>query len=341
MENEDFFFCWNCEFFLKKIGTLTNSVKFLSIMKILPISFSLLGLVLPVTGQNKANLTGLDEVALKWQIEIPEPISYGAPSNPFENQDSIDFKLISSQTKKVDVLRVPEMHDLPPITGRINVTVRMVQDPELPEPVEPLSALDPDDPAVVAQMDELREEYQGASLVFISASVYDHERTLLRIHTNSKTGGEVTAWSNLDFNHFSGFSTYRVKDGVDGRFYDYGILMGLGNEETHAMAEIDSRSDMKYKVPRIAKLPDLAESGPSFKVMKGKADSPAMAALEQIHDLYRKEGKKMEAAFYAREKARAERKAYLLANPPKPDDVTISFWKKSKRPTVAPARTAE
>jgi len=52
--------------------------------------------------------------------------------------------------------------------------------------------------------------------------------------------------------------------------------------------------------------------------MEGKADSPAMATLEQIHDLYRKEGKRMEAVFHAREKAHAERKAYFLANPPVP-----------------------
>ena len=45
----------------------------------------------------------------------------------------------------------------------------------------------------------------------------------------------------------------------------------------------------------------------------------------------------MEAAYHARVKARAERKAYLLANPPKPNDVTISFWKRNARPTASPA----
>lgn len=54
-----------------------------------------------------------------------------------------------------------------------------------------------------------------------------------------------------------------------------------------------------------------------------------MATLEQIHDLYRKEGKQMEAATLAREKARADRKAYLLANPPVPDDVAIRFWNRN------------
>lgn len=37
----------------------------------------------------------------------------------------------------------------------------------------------------------------------------------------------------------------------------------------------------------------------------------------------------MEAAYHAREQARAERKAYLLANPPVPEDVTIRVWRRT------------
>ena len=55
-----------------------------------------------------------------------------------------------------------------------------------------------------------------------------------------------------------------------------------------------------------------------------------MDALYQIHDLYRKEGVRMAAAFHAREKANAERKAYLLANPPIPENIVIRFWKRKE-----------
>ena len=313
-------------------------------MKALPISLALLGLILPVTGQEEAdetNSTPRDEIASKWEVEIPEAIADGTPSKPIEKPAPIDFKIITSRTEKVDVVRAPEMHDLPPITGRINVTVQRVQDPELPESPEPLPTIDLEDPIVTAKMEELRQEYRGTSLVFISATVYDHSRTFLRIYPNGGIEGEVTAWSNLDLNHFSGFSTYRVKDGVDGTNYDYGMLMGLGNQDTVTLSKLDFGTDFKYEAPVIPELPDLSVGGPSFVVIEGNADGSAMATLEQIHDLYRKEGKQMEAAFHAREKARAERKAYLLANPPKPDDVTISFWKKSNRPAVAPTKTAQ
>ena len=310
-------------------------------MKALPISLALLGLVLPVMGQdeaNKADITPKEEIASKWEVEIPERISDGTPSKPVEKPEPIGFKIISSRTKKVDVVEAPEMHDLPPITGRINVTVRMVEDPNLPVPPEPLPALEPDDPAVVARMEELQEKYQGTSLVFMSASVYDHKRTLIRIHPNGDRGSEVSAWSNLDLNHFSGFSLYRVKDAVDGSLYDYGFVMGIGNEDTINLSRLNVQRGFDYTPPDIPKLPDVEDGGPAFVVIEGDSDSPAMATLEQIHDLYRKEGSRMEAAYHARVKARAERKAYLLANPPIPEDVTISFWKREPRPKTLPEK---
>ena len=224
------------------------------------------------------------------------------------------------------------MADLPPITGRINVTVQVVQDPNLPDPPPPLPALPPDDPAVIARLAELMEKHRGTELVFVSATVYDQNRTFLRIYPNGRLVDSVTAWSNLNFNHFSSFSTYRVKDAEDGTLYDLGLLMGIGGIDTRRWKEMAEARGIEYKGPKIPEIPimpDLADGGPSFVVVEGDAKSPAMDTLEQIHDLYRKEGTRMEAAYHARVKAHAERKAYLLANPPKPKDVTIQFWKRN------------
>ena len=55
-----------------------------------------------------------------------------------------------------------------------------------------------------------------------------------------------------------------------------------------------------------------------------------MDTLSQVHDLYRKEGVRMEEAYHAREKANAERYAYLLKNPPVPDDIVIRFWQRDQ-----------
>lgn len=272
------------------------------------------------------------ETSTKWDVEIPVPITDGTPSPPIPKPEPIDFKVLSSRTTRVDVTEPPEMHDLPPITGTINVTVQLVEDPKLTDPPPPLPVLPPDDPAVIARLTELGKKYRGTELVFLSATVYDHNRTFLRIYPNGRLVDSVTAWSNLDFHHFCGFSTYRVKDATDGTFYDFGLLMGIGGIDTRRWKEMAEARGIEYKGPEIPKIPimsDLSEGGPSFIVVEGDAKSPAMDTLEQIHDLYRKEGPRMEAAYHAREKARAERKAYLLANPPKPNDVKIQFWNRS------------
>lgn len=273
-------------------------------------------------------LSAQEKVIPAWEVEIPVPIADGTPTEPAPKPEPIDFKVLNSRTQRRNVTEAPEMSDLPPIKGTINVTVQMVEDPGLLDPPPPLPALLPNDPAVIARLEEFRQHYRGTELVFLSATVYDDDRTLLRIYPNGNVDQQVAAWSNLNFNHFSGFSTFRVKD-EDGNFRDFGLLMGIGSTNTARMRERLARHGQDYNEPEIPKMPDFAVAGPSFTVLEGDADSPAMDTLEQVHDLYRKEGARMEAAFHAREKAYEERKAYLLANPPKPSDITVRVWKRT------------
>lgn len=268
-----------------------------------------------------------EQVAPKWEVEIPGPISDGTPAKPAPKPEPIDFKVLTSRTERMQVTEAPEMADLPPIKGAINVTVQMVRDPGLPDPPPPLPPLTPDDPNVIARMKEFRENYRSTELVFLSATVYDHSRTLLRIYPNGNVDGEISAWSNVDFNHFCGFSTFRVKDS-DGTFRDVGLLMGIGNTDTYRTRKRLVEHGHDFAQPEIPELPDLAVSGPSFVVVDGEKNGEAMDTLSQIHDLYRKEGVRMEEAFHAREKAYAERHAYLLANPPVPEDIVIRFWQR-------------
>jgi hypothetical protein len=306
-----------------------NEIDIRRIVTRLPLSMKLLSMSLALLG-GLMSLLG-EEIAAKWDVEISGPITDGTPSAPAPKLEPIDFKVMSSRTKRMDVTEAPEMPDLPPITGTINVTVQIVEDPNLPDPPAPLPALPPDDPAVVARLAELTEKYRGTELVFLSATVYDHNRTLLRIYPNGRVGDSVTAWSNLDFNHFCGFSIYRVKDAQDGKLHDFGLLMGIGGIDTRRWKEIAEARGIEYKgpeIPEIPKMTDLVAGVPSFVVVEGDVESPAMDTLEQIHDLYRKEGARMVAAYHARVKAHAERKAYLLANPPKPEDIVIKFWER-------------
>ena len=287
-------------------------------MKIFPIAIALLGGLILSRGQENA--------VPEWDVEIPTPIADGARSPIAPKPKPIHFKVLASNTRRQKVTEAAEMPELPPVKGTINVTVQMVEDPGLPDP-PPLPTTIPSDPAVIAKMEELRGKYRGTELIFVSATVYDHSHTLLQIFSNGKVEGEISAWTNIDFNHFSGFSTYRIK-ASDGTFSDRGLLMGISNIDTDMMRQKFKRQRQDNDEPEIPILPDLAVSGPSFTVIEGETQGEAMDTLCQIHDLYRKEGERMAAAFHAREKANAERKAYLLANPPIPEDIVIRFWKR-------------
>lgn len=283
----------------------------------------------PPIDQTEPAATGLE-------TQITGGISDGKPGLPASEPEPIEFEVKSSITRRVHVVESPEMPGLPAPEGKINITVQLVKDLKLPDPPPPLPALPPDDPAVLARLAELRESYRETELVFVSATVYDHSRTYLRCYPSG--GGdrkEISGWSNLDFNHFSGFATYQVK-GADGETREYGLLMGIGNEDTLQRAELLAKHERTYEAPEIPQLPDLATNGPAFVVTEGEtSDAEAMALIEGMHDLYRVEGARMEEAYHARAKAYEERKAYLLANPPKPNDVTT--WISSPRRIAPPA----
>lgn len=260
-----------------------------------------------------------------WDVFIPEPVADGTAAEPPQKPVPVSTPVISSNTIQRQVTEPSPIDGVPPVTGSINVTLQVVQAPDLPVP-PPLPPLPPTDLAVQARLQELLLTYKATELVFVSASVYDNRRTFLRIYPNGRVGDEVTAWSNLDFNVFRGRSSYRVNNS-DGSTQDFHLLMGIGDIQTAAMQDSAARAGRLYQPPTIPPLPDLATSGPAFQLVAGSDESPAMDTLEQIHDLFSIEGARLVAEHAARKQAEVEHRAELLANPPQPADVTIRYWK--------------
>jgi hypothetical protein len=288
----------------------------------LPFALALFAGILPVTGQEAA------QDAPEWDVEIPGPIADGTPSEPAPKPVPLRFNVKESRTFHRDVKEAPPMPGLPPVTGTINITVQLVEDPRLPDPPPPLPALPPEDPAVVARIKEVQREHRGTELAFVSCQVVDHRRSLLRVYPTGETENSVVAISNIDFNHFSGWATYRVNH-TDGSTEDVGLVMGISNEGSGRLEEWAAHAGLDYKPRKVPELADIEVSGPAFAIVDGKADSRAVEILQQAHSLYRTSGQTLEEAYLAREKAQAERRAYLLKNPPKPDDVSIQFWKRN------------
>ncbi len=279
-------------------------------------------------------ITANDQTAIistEAEAQITSAISNGTPSPLKSKPTPLEFKVERSMTKRVHVVESPEMPGLPAPEGTINVTLQLVKDPGLPDPPPPVPSLPPDDPTVSANPGELTEQYWASQLLFLSATVYDHSRTYFRCAASGVGNRkEICGWSNLDFNHFSDFASYQLK-GADGEVRGYDLLMGIGNENTRSAAGSSMETDGTTETPVIPKLPGLATSGPTFVITEGDTtDRETMELVEGLHSLYHAEGARMETAYHARIKAYEERKAYLLANPPKPKDVTIQFWKRTQ-----------
>lgn len=265
------------------------------------------------------------EITPKWDVSIPEPISIGIVAEPAPKPGPISATVISSNTIQRHVTEPPPMQGVPAVEGTINVTLQVVEAPNLPQP-PPLPPVPPTDPAIQAQIQEWMDNRKEAKMAFVSASVYDNHRTFLRIYPNGRVGEEVTAWSNLNFNLFTGWSSYRVTN-ADGYTQETYLLMGIGDIQTAAMQNLARKAGRQFDPPDIPTLPDMNTAGPAFQVIAGDDNSPAMDTLEQLHDLFEKEGERMALAQAARKQAEDERRAELLANPPKPADVTIRYWK--------------
>ncbi len=254
---------------------------------------------------------------------IPGKISDGTPSPPSPPPVLPDFVVKGTVVREMDVVEAPPMAGLPPVEGMITATVHVVEDPKLPDPPPP--PIPTREAAWKPRTVALGKDTEWTRWVFVSATVYDHSRTLLRCHPNGNVKKEIRVWSNLDFNYFRGFSTFEAK-AADGEIRRYDLhLMGVENVDTQKRAAQFAKYGRAYDQPQIPSLPD---GNPTYLMESVAPDAGAVQLVADLHDLYRCEGARMVAAHHARIKAEAERRAYYLANPPVPKDVTVNFWER-------------
>ncbi len=261
---------------------------------------------------------------LSTDASLPVPIVADLPAEPPAPIKKPDFQIESKQVKLIEVVEPPPMPGLPPVEGTITLRVHSVADPGLPDPPQRPTPME--NPELLERFAELVEKYEETHLAFVSATVYDRSRTRLTCHPGGRDEKSVTVWSNVDFNHFSGIGSFDAT-GVDGRLRSYHLLMGIGNVDTELWRAFIASQNIDYLQPVIPALPDGA---PAFVIQSDEEPTPrALALVEDLHALYRDQAKPMAQAAAAREQAYEAKKAYLLANPPKPKDVTIHFWKRN------------
>lgn len=137
--------------------------------------------------------------------------------------------------------------------------------------------------------------------IMLSATVYDRRRTLLRWQVGGDYPRSYAAWSNIDFNHFSGVGVF------DQSGKHFALFMGISNQDTARMAARMAAFGRIYQPPIP---PPLLEDVPCFVVVEGDpADAGALLPVMALHEYYRSERSRLVTAFAERERQRVAREA--------------------------------
>jgi hypothetical protein len=97
-------------------------------------------------------------------------------------------------------------------------------------------------------------------------------------------------------------------------------------------SEPASLVDLKTELgPENPQIPDFADGKASFSITSDKqAPAATLLTIQSLHDIYNSDYKRLKTAYEGREQARLEREAELKANPPRPQNITLNFWRTEK-----------
>jgi hypothetical protein len=66
----------------------------------------------------------------------------------------------------------------------------------------------------------------------------------------------------------------------------------------------------------------------TYRVIQGAlSNAAAFEGITAFHELYQSDFARLKEAYELREQRRREQEAELLANPPKPKDIVLHYWK--------------
>ena len=128
-------------------------------------------------------------------------------------------------------------------------------------------------------------------------------------------GEPVTFWSSADFALLSNVSTFAA---ANGKVHD--LFMLWSNADISETAA----SDPEYTAPKIPAFP---AGKAAFTIVGTPPDAATLLPIQSLHDIYNSEYERLNAAWQGRERARLQHEADLQANPPRPKDIVLNYWR--------------
>ncbi len=196
--------------------------------------------------------------------------------------------------------------------GNRSAIYNLVAPPLLPPTPTPEPPTTP--PLTAEQMQALEAQLPPPKknvALFLSASVYDHQITRL---SWSDENGRHVAFSNLDFNYFTGPGFFETAD------TSYFLLMGIGNETREGAAANN------------VQLPALSQFSPTqsqYIVVQDGSNPPTAESLKWIDDTHTYFDANKQRMIDSYNKLVADnlaRAQWLKDHPPVPQNTVINFW---------------
>ena len=168
---------------------------------------------------------------------------------------------------------------------------------------------------------EASDENSVEEFVMAGATVFHPKDSppLSLVHVWPHGGGQaVVFWSSADFGLLSGISSFIGSDGKPRSL----MLMW-------STAETESLSDLKSGLGADSSLiPELAAGKATFAITSDhKTPAATLLTIQSLHDIYNTDYIRLKIAYEGREQANLEREAELKANPPRPKNITLNFWR--------------
>ena len=207
------------------------------------------------------------------------------------------------------------------------VVLNRVAPPVLPQ--EPIAL--PSKQEISASENAILEQpAKKSSLLFLSATVYDHKVTAIGLLGGS---GRAGIFSNIDFNLLEGVGSIETDDTL------YTLMLALSNQtaddalaHNHELAgqgasmawdRIPSSEEFSTTRSECIVAEDAAHQAPTGE---------ELAALNALHVFFDANRQQIAKAKLQRETARADAQRQLAEHPPAPPDIVIHYWKNDPAP---------
>lgn len=209
------------------------------------------------------------------------------------------------------------------VQGGRTITVRQIKPIPLPPPPTPA---EPAAPVEMTEefrerMAEYRRQHPLPKTLTLGATIYrlPNGTTRTLVHVWGREANEaVSFWSSGDFALLSGIGSF-----IDNQGQTRVLSMMWSIQDTKQIAEHFARTGRAYKPPVI---PELTSDKAAYAIVEGTPDADLRTVMDSLHEILNHDGDELRRAAEGRARAARAREAYLKANPPQPQDITVNYW---------------